>query len=41
MNNDDRIAQMILMPILKVDFENVETLPETIRGSGGFGSTGK
>ena len=40
-NNDDRIAQMILMPILKVDFETVETLPETIRGSGGFGSTGK
>ena len=32
---------MILMPILKVDFETVETLPETIRGSGGFGSTGK
>ena len=40
-NNNDRIAQMILMPILKVDFEIVETLPETIRGSGGFGSTGK
>ena len=40
-NNDDRIAQMILMPILKVNFETVETLPETIRGSGGFGSTGK
>ena len=40
-NNDDRIAQMILMPILKVDFETVKTLPETIRGSGGFGSTGK
>ena len=40
-NNDDRIAQMILTPILKVDFETVETLPETIRGSGGFGSTGK
>ena len=40
-NKDDRIAQMILMPILKVDFETAETLPETIRGSGGFGSTGK
>ena len=40
-NNDDRIAQMILMPILKVYFETVETVPETIRGSGGFGSTGK
>ena len=40
-NPGDRIAQMILMPILKVDFETVEALPETIRGSGGFGSTGK
>tara|TARA_Y100000590_G_scaffold27494_1_gene30818 strand:- start:100 stop:537 length:438 start_codon:yes stop_codon:yes gene_type:complete len=40
-NNKDRIAQMILMPILKIDFEEVDDLPETIRGSGGFGSTGK
>ena len=40
-NNNDRIAQMILMPVLKVDFEEVEELPGTIRGSGGFGSTGK
>ena len=40
-NNNDRVAQMILMPVLKVDFEEVEELPDTIRGSGGFGSTGK
>ena len=40
-NNNDRIAQMILMPVLKADFEEVEELPKTIRGSGGFGSTGK
>tara|TARA_B100000131_G_scaffold309417_1_gene339880 strand:- start:2848 stop:3285 length:438 start_codon:yes stop_codon:yes gene_type:complete len=40
-NNNDRIAQMILMPILKVNFEEVNDLPETVRGSGGFGSTGK
>ena len=40
-NNKDRIAQMILMPVLKVDFEEVVDLPKTIRGSGGFGSTGK
>ena len=40
-NNNDRIAQMILMPVLKVDFEEVSNLPETVRGSGGFGSTGK
>ncbi len=39
--NNDRIAQMILMPILKVDFEEVDDLPDTFRGSGGFGSTGK
>ena len=40
-NNYDRIAQMILMPVLKVDFEEVDNLPETLRGAGGFGSTGK
>ena len=39
--NKDRVAQMILMPVLKVDFEEVVDLPKTIRGSGGFGSTGK
>ena len=39
--NNDRVAQMVLAPILKVDFEEVEILPETLRGSGGFGSTGK
>ena len=40
-NNKDRIAQMILMPIVKAEFEEVENLPKTLRGSGGFGSTGK
>ena len=40
-NNNDRIAQMVLMPILKIEFEEVDELPETLRGSGGFGSTGK
>ena len=40
-NNGDRIAQMVLVLILKVQFEEVQDLPETIRGSGGFGSTGK
>tara|TARA_B100000287_G_scaffold334293_1_gene319563 strand:- start:180 stop:617 length:438 start_codon:yes stop_codon:yes gene_type:complete len=40
-NNNDRIAQMVLVPILKIEFEEVDNLPETIRGSGGFGSTGK
>jgi len=40
-NNSDRIAQMILMPVLKAEFEEVDELPKTVRGSGGFGSTGK
>jgi dUTP pyrophosphatase len=39
--NKDRIAQMVLMPILKIDFEEVDDLPNTLRGSGGFGSTGR
>ena len=40
-NNNDRIAQMILTPVVKMELEEVESLPETIRGDGGFGSTGK
>ena len=40
-NNQDRVAQMVLAPIIKATFEEVEELPETIRGEGGFGSTGK
>ncbi len=40
-NNGDRIAQMVLVPILKMEFEEVDSLTDTIRGQGGFGSTGK
>ena len=40
-NNGDRIAQMILTPVLKMEFEEVNDLPRSIRGKGGFGSTGK
>ena len=40
-NNKDRIAQMILMPVHKMELEEVESLPDTLRGKGGFGSTGK
>ena len=40
-NNGDRIAQMILMPVFKFKFEEVDILSRTVRGSGGFGSTGK
>tara|TARA_B100001250_G_scaffold397517_1_gene404693 strand:- start:5400 stop:5837 length:438 start_codon:yes stop_codon:yes gene_type:complete len=39
--NNDRVAQMVLTPIIKITFEEVDELPETLRGSGGFGSTGK
>ena len=37
----DRIAQMILCPIAKCKLKEVKKLPRTIRGKGGFGSTGK
>ena len=40
-NNGDRIAQMILAPVVKIELEETNSLPETIRGKGGFGSTGK
>jgi dUTP pyrophosphatase len=39
--NNDRIAQIVLMPVLKIDFKEVDNLPDTLRGSDGFGSTGK
>ena len=40
-NNGDRIAQMVLSPVIKMELEETNDLPETIRGEGGFGSTGK
>ena len=40
-NDNDRIAQMVLTPIVKMELEETNELPETIRGKGGFGSTGK
>tara|TARA_B100000575_G_C23040462_1_gene598843 strand:+ start:447 stop:887 length:441 start_codon:yes stop_codon:yes gene_type:complete len=39
-NKGDRIAQMVLCPITKAKLREVNNLEETIRGSGGFGSTG-
>ncbi|MCI8956778.1 MAG: dUTP diphosphatase [Eubacterium sp.] len=36
----ERIAQMVIAPFFKVDFEEVEELSDTVRGVGGFGSTG-
>ena len=40
-NNGDRIAQMILTPVEKMELEETNDLPETLRGEGGFGSTGR
>ena len=39
--NGDRIAQMVLTPVLKIELQETKNLAETIRGEGGFGSTGK
>ena len=37
----DKVAQAVLMPFFRMDFETVDELDETSRGTGGFGSTGK
>ena len=37
----DRIAQMVFVPVVQAQFEEVKALDETKRGSGGFGSTGR
>lgn len=39
--NGDRVAQMVVLPYYKAKFEEVDALSDTIRGVGGFGSTGK
>ena len=40
-NNKDRIAQMIFTPVIKMELQEADELPGTVRGEGGFGSTGK
>ena len=40
-NNKDRVAQMILTPVIKMELEETDNLPDTLRGESGFGSTGK
>lgn len=37
----DRIAQLVFVPVVRAKFEDVKSLDETARGSGGFGSTGR
>ncbi len=39
--NGERIAQMIVAPYQQVQWQTVEVLTDTIRGAGGYGSTGK
>ena len=36
----ERVAQLVIAPFLKVDFEEADALQDTVRGAGGFGSTG-
>jgi dUTP pyrophosphatase len=40
-NPGDRIAQLVLQKVEKINWEEVTVLTETVRNSGGFGSTGK
>lgn len=39
--NDDRIAQLVIMPVENAVFNEVDELSDTVRGEGGFGSTGR
>ena len=39
--DNERIAQLVIAPFLKADFCEADELSETVRGEGGFGSTGK
>jgi dUTP pyrophosphatase len=40
-NHGDRIAQMVIAPVSQADVVEVDALDETVRGAGGFGSTGR
>jgi len=40
-NNGDRVAQAVVAPVIKANWDVVEELSDTERGAGGFGSTGK
>ena len=36
-----KVAQLVVVPFLSVEFDEVDSLSDTVRGAGGFGSTGK
>jgi len=40
-HHGDRIAQMVVAPVVQAQFELTKTLQDTDRGAGGFGSTGR
>ena len=40
-DSGDRVAQMVIVPVVQVELEEVEELSSTDRGTGGYGSTGK
>ena len=40
-SKNERIAQMVIAPVVMAEFTEAEELDETLRGEGGFGSTGK
>ena len=40
-NNNDRIAQMVIAPVVQAVLSETDTLSDTVRGAGGFGSTGR
>ncbi len=40
-DDGERIAQLVVAPFLKAEFDEAEELSDTVRGAGGFGSTGK
>ena len=37
----ERISQLLIMPVVQAEFEETEELSDTVRGEGGFGSTGR
>lgn len=39
--NGDRVGQLVILPYMTIDFEEADSLDETQRGTGGFGSSGK
>ncbi len=40
-NHGERIAQLVIAPVVLAEFEAVDVLSDTVRGAGGFGSTGR